>query len=261
MDLQGFLALSTDGLLVYLLIFCRFSAMMITAPILSSPQFPVRARIGLALLTAMVLLPLQLSSPRKAVIGNAGALALAILGELVAGLLFGFLIMLVIQGIQFAGYMIALQMGFGLDQVFDPNSGSQVTTLTLFISTVATLVFLLVDGHHWLLMGLHRSLEAAPPGLFSLEPSALGSFLNAYDGMLDIVLTVMLPFLGVLLLLELALAIMNRVMPQLNVFVAGFPIKIGVGMLTLALGMPLLGAYFGELFTRWFRQSMGILGI
>ncbi|MBM3275272.1 MAG: flagellar biosynthetic protein FliR, partial [Candidatus Sericytochromatia bacterium] len=81
-------------------------------------------------------------------------------------------------------------------------------------------------------------------------------FLSAYDGMLTIVFTLLLPVLGILLLAELALAIMNRVMPQMNVFVAGFPVKIGVGILTIFLGLPLMMAYFMELFKNWVQLAM-----
>jgi flagellar biosynthetic protein FliR len=257
MDLAGLLALPADGVRVFLLLFCRFSAMMVTAPIYSNVQVPVRIRVGLGMTCALVLLPLQLGRGARHVADDPGALALALAGEIAVGLVLGFVTMLLTHAIQFAGYMIGLQMGFGMDAVYDPNSGGQVTSLALILTAVATISFLLIDGHHWLLLALGTSLDVVPPGQFVPHSGHLERMLAGYDDMFTIVLTIMLPILGVLLLAELALAIMNRVMPQMNVFVAGFPVKIALGIVTVFLGLPLMVAYFDDLFGRWVRTALG----
>lgn len=259
MDLARLFELPQNGVLVFLLLLFRFSAMMVTAPIFSNVQVPVRFRIGLAMLTALVLLPLELARTRLS-IEDPGALFMAILGETAMGLILGFVTMLIIHAIQFAGYMIGLQMGFGMDQVYDPNSGGQLTSLSLFLTAIATVSFLLIDGHHWLLLALGKSLDIVPLGKFAMTPHVMEQMMNAYDGMLTIVFTLLLPILGILLLAEMALAIMNRVMPQMNVFVAGFPVKIGLGVLSLFLGLPLMSNYFDDLFARWIRQAMHFFG-
>ncbi len=260
MDLTRLLQLPADGALIFMLLFCRFSAMMVTAPIYSNVQVPVRLRIGLAMMVTLVMMPLQLARTPKLPMADPGALVLAIAGELVMGLILGFVTMLLVHAIQFAGYMIGLQMGFGMDQVYDPNSGGQVTSLALFLTAVATVTFLLMDGHHWLLIALGRTLDVVPLGKFAMTGRVLEQMMAAYDGMLTIVFTLLLPILGILLLAEMALAIMNRVMPQMNVFVAGFPIKIGLGILSIFLGLPLMVAYFDDLFARWVRQAMYFFG-
>lgn len=260
MDLTRLFELPQDGVLVFILLFARFSAMMITAPIYSNVQVPVRIRVGLAMMMTMVILPLQLARTPPLAIADPGALFLALLGETVMGLLLGFVTMLIIHAIQFAGYMIGLQMGFGMDQIYDPNSGGQVTSLSLILTAIATVTFLLIDGHHWLLLAINKSLDVVPLGKFEMSGRVLEQFIAAYDGMLTIVFTLLLPFLGILLLAEMALAIMNRVMPQMNVFVAGFPIKIGLGVLSLFLGLPLMTLFFDDLFARWIRQAMHFFG-
>ncbi|MBM3266368.1 MAG: flagellar biosynthetic protein FliR [Candidatus Sericytochromatia bacterium] len=256
LDLGGLLALPQQTVLVFMLLLCRFSAMMVTAPIYSNVQVPVRIRVGLGFFLALMLLPVQLGRAPVPQVGDPGALTMALAGELVAGLLLGFVTMLLIHAIQFAGYMIGLQMGFGMDQIFDPNSGGQITSLALILTAVATISFLLIDGHHFLVLAVAKSLEVMPPGEFYMAPQVKDHLMDSYNGMLTIVFTLLLPILGVLLLAELALAIMNRVMPQMNVFVAGFPIKIGVGILTIFLGLPLMMAYFDDLFLRWIRQAL-----
>lgn len=260
MDLARLFELPQHGVLVFLLLLFRFSAMMGTAPIFSNVQVPVRIRVSLAMMTALVVLPLQLARTPRLDIPDPGALFLAILGETAMGLILGFVTMLIIHAIQFAGYMIGLQMGFGMDQVYDPNSGGQVTSLSLFLTAIATVSFLLIDGHHWLLLAINKSLDVVPLGTFTMTPHVMEQMMNAYDGMLTIVFTLLLPILGILMLAEMALAIMNRVMPQMNVFVAGFPVKIGLGILSIFLGLPLMTAFFDDLFVRWIRQAMHFFG-
>ncbi len=260
MDLNGLATLPQDGVLLLLLLFVRFAAMMTTAPIYSNVQVPVRIRVALGFMLALLLLPVELGSGPKLQIEDAGALTIAILGELVAGLMLGFVTSLLISAIQFGGYMMGLQMGFGMDQVYDPNSGGQITSLALILTAVATICFLMIDGHHWLVIAVAKSLDVLPPGQFRMTPTIMNHLMASFNGMLTIVFTLLLPVLGILMLAELALAIMNRVMPQMNVFVAGFPVKIGIGILTIFLGLPLMMAYFDDLFIRWVKQAMGFFG-
>ncbi|MBI6545205.1 MAG: flagellar biosynthetic protein FliR, partial [Cyanobacteria bacterium NC_groundwater_1444_Ag_S-0.65um_54_12] len=223
-------------------------------------QIPVRLRIGLSLLLALIFLPLELGTGNSQHLTNALDVLLAIFNELLVGIILGFVAMLVFHGIQFAAFMVGLQMGFGMDQVVDPTSGQQLTSLSIFLTLIATVTFLLLDGHHWLLLALAHSLQVVPPGSFILEDRILSKILGATNELFFIVFALMLPILGILLLVELALAIMNRMMPQMNIFVTGFPTKIGVGFLTLILGLPLIVAYFGDLFTRLARQLITFFG-
>jgi flagellar biosynthetic protein FliR len=271
MNLNTLLTLPVDAALIFMLLFTRMSAMMVTAPIYSNVQVPIRVRVSLGLMLALLLLPLQfrgmpndpywelplkMGTLPEMVLQSPWALALAILGELIAGLILGFITNLIIHAIQFAGYMIGLQMGFGMDQVYDPNSGGQITSLALILTAMATISFLLIDGHHLVVIAIAKSFDVVPPGSFLFTPRLQDHFLSAYDGMLTIVFTLLLPVLGILLLAELALAIMNRVMPQMNVFVAGFPVKIGIGILTIFLGLPLMMAYFMDLFRNWIQVAL-----
>lgn len=260
MNLANLMALPADGLTLFMLLITRFGAMFIGAPIFSNVQVPVRFRVGLALMMAIVLLPFELGRVKQPHVDDLGELVIALAGEMAVGLILGFIAMLVFHGIQFAGYMVGLQMGFGMDQLYDPNTGGQVTSLALFLSALATVTFLLMDGHHFLILALEHSLQVVPPGAYAFGPRTMDGILVATSGLFTIVFTLLLPILGILLLAEVALAIMNRVMPQFNVFVAGFPIKIALGFFTLIMGLPLMASYFVELFTRLGHQLNRFFG-
>lgn len=259
MDLSKLLSLPQDGLIVFLLLSVRFSAMLLVAPVFSMQQVPVRVRVLLAFLCALVLLPLELHAPHARPEGL-GSLFDAVAGEVAVGLLLGFVAMLLFHAVSFAGYLVGLQMGFGMDQMFDPTTGGSVPALALFLSAIATMMFLLADGHHWLLLALDRSLQVVPLGTFSFTGQTMARLLAATGGMFDIVMTLSLPILGILLLSEIALAIMNRVMPQMNVFVAGFPLKIALGFFTIAIGLPLMVSFLDDSFARMTRQLLMFFG-
>ena len=259
MDLSALLSLPQDGLLVFLLLFVRFSAMLLLAPLFSQPQLPVRIRVALALMISMVLLPLELHAPHARPAGLDGLLV-AVAGEATVGIMLGFVAMLVFQAVSFAGYLIGLQMGFGMDSMYDPGTNQSVPALAVFLGVIASMVFLLADGHHYLLLALDHSLRVVPLGTFRFSEQTMTALMNATAGMFTTVFELVLPVLGVLLLTEVALAIMNRVMPQMNVFVAGFPLKIALGFLTIAIGLPLMVAYLDDAFGRMTRELLMLFG-
>ena len=249
MDLAALLQLPPQGLERFLLILTRFSGIFMLAPIFGNAVVPARFRVGLAVLTAALVYPSSVSWPVPAMEGPLDV-AFAMAAELAIGATLGFVANCVLFGIQLAGHMIAIQMGLGMSMMFDPNTRTQTTELAVLFVQLATVTFLAMDGHHWLLLGVWKSFQAVPLGGFALTGGIMEQVLLATTGIFDVALTLMLPVLGVLMLAELALAIMSRIMPQMNVFVAGFPVKIVLGLVTLAATLPLLGGYMRIVFDR-----------
>jgi flagellar biosynthetic protein FliR len=249
MDLAALLRLSPNGLELFLLVLTRFSGIFMIAPIFGNVVVPIRFRVGLAVLLAALVYPSALDWPVPAMEGPLD-LTFALAAELAIGVTLGFVANCTFYAIQFAGHMIALQMGLGMSMMFDPNTRTQTTELAVLFVQLATITFLAMDGHHWLLLGVWKSFQAVPLGGFALTGGIMDQVLLATTGIFDVALTLMLPVIGVLMLAELALAIMSRIMPQMNVFVAGFPIKIILGLVTIAATLPLLGGYMRIIFDR-----------
>ncbi|MDB5097552.1 MAG: fliR [Cyanobacteria bacterium RYN_339] len=260
MDLNALLALPPNGLAIFLLVLCRASAIFLVAPVLGNANVPQRVKIGLAFMLALIFTPFLMTTPLTVDVTNGWALAVAVLQELSIGLVIGFLAQLVFVAFQFAGQAVGLQMGFGMANVFDPQSHAQVSVTAQFYLLVGVLVFLLIDGHHWLIVALEKSFTSVPLGTFHLDQRLFNVVLRASDDLFWTSLTLMAPVLGVLLLAEVGMGIVARIMPQMNVFVASFPVKVGLGVLTMALAFPLMVGYMSSLTEQSFALILKFLG-
>lgn len=245
MNLAGLFQLPPDGILVFLLVLVRASAIFLVAPILGNANVPARLKIGLSFLLAIIFTPLLINTPLSVPVTDGFGLATAVLQELAVGILIGFLAQLLFVAIQFAGQVVGLQMGFGLSAVFDPQSGAQVSVTAQLYLFLGVLVFLLLDGHHWLIIALEKSFTAFPLGTFALDGRVMGILIAQSNDMFWTALMLMAPVLGVLVLAELAMGIVARIMPQMNVFIASFPLKIGLGIVTMIVAFPLMIGYMG----------------
>lgn len=260
MNLAALLQLPPQGLSVFLLVLVRASAIFLIAPVLGNANVPARVKIGLSALLALILTPLLLNSPIHGDLESVWGILPCVFSELLLGLLIGFLAQLFFVTVQFAGQIVGLQMGFGMASVFDPQSGGQLSVVAQFYLLLGVLVFLLLDGHHWLLVALEKSFKSIPLGSFRFDARALETLLNASNELFWVALMMMAPVLGVLMLSELAMAIVARILPQMNVFVASFPIKIGLGILTMALSFPLLVGFLASETERTFGSILKFLG-
>ena len=243
MNLAALLQLPPQGLAVFLLVLVRASAIFLSAPVLGNANVPARAKVGLSALLALILTPMMMQTPLAADLTSGWSLLPAVLSELMLGILIGLMAQLFFVAVQFAGQIVGLQMGFGMASVFDPAMQSQVSATAQFYLLLGVLMFLLLDGHHWVLVALGQSFQAIPLGGFRFDAVALGTLLDAATNMFWVATMIMAPVLGVLVLGEVAMAIVARIMPQMNVFVAAFPVKIFLGVLTMALSFPLLTGY------------------
>ena len=141
--------------------------------------------------------------------------------------------------VELAGEVIGLQMGLSFAGFFDPDSG-QANAVSRLLNTLSLWAFVAIDGPVLLVATLVRSFEVIPPAtsladwLGRLQPATLGA------GLFELGLMLALPFMALLLFVNLALGVVARIAPQLNIFAIGFPVTIGAGLLLLTLGMPLM---------------------
>lgn len=246
MDLTSLLSLPANGLVIFLMVLVRTSSIFLTAPVLGNSNIPMQVKLGLSLLMTLILVPLLASRPLGFDPGDLGALVVAVLQEVALGVVIGLLAQLLFIAIQFAGQVVGMQMGFGMASLFDPTFHTQSTVVAQFYMFVGMLVFLIVDGHHYLLIALARSFDSIPLGSFHLDGRLLATLIASTNAMFWTALMIMAPVIGVLILGEVALGLVARIMPQMNIFVASFPIKIGLGILTIMLSLPMLIGYIGR---------------
>jgi flagellar biosynthetic protein FliR len=219
----------------FILILMRIVGLFWVAPVFSSRTIPRMVKASWALLFAFLLFAVV---PLPADIPTAGALfGLAIVRELFVGFVLGFAVFLLFAGIQLAGQVVDIQMGLGMVNVIDPISSTQVSVMGQFFYVVATLVFLLVDGHHVLLRALADSFTIIPLGQAHFTGTVAGLMNNQFTSIFWVAFRVGAPMIGTLFLTNLALGVLSRTVPQMNVFIVGMPLNIAVGFAVVAISM------------------------
>lgn len=228
--------------------FLRVLAVFTSAPIFSSRAFPVRARIALALLVAVAS---QASLPTMPVIGfsDDGALG-AVLQQVVIGLSIGFAVRVVFSAVELAGEVVGFQMGLNFAAFFDPSMNAQSSALGRFFGQLAAFLFVVLNGHVMVLTAVTRSFEAFPVGVSALDALHKLQLFKLGADLFTSALWMALPMVGMLMFVNLALGIVSRVAPQMNIFAVGFPITLAVGLLGVALTLPMLESPFDALMGR-----------
>lgn len=218
--------------------FLRISAFMLTVPAIGTRSVPARVRLVFALALTVVLAPLVGPAvlPAAELLSAQGLLIAAQQVLIGAGL--GLVLRMVFLVLEFAGQIIAQQMGLGFAAMVDPASGSQVPVISQFYVILATLMFFALDAHLKLVELIADSFELLPIGGGGFAPGALSGVIAWSGDLLGIGVVVMLPVVASLLVVNLAFGVMARAAPQLNIFAVGFPVMIvfGVVMMVLTLG-------------------------
>ncbi|GIX06691.1 MAG: flagellar biosynthetic protein FliR [Candidatus Poribacteria bacterium] len=241
----------------FLLVLFRLTGLLLTAPFYGVMNIPSRAKVGLALLLSVLVFPL-LPSPRLLVPENAVVYAVLIFRELLVGMVIGFAAQAVFAGVQLAGQMISYQMGLALATAFDPTSGIQNTVLALLYQWMALMVFLAVDGHHFLLRGIVESYQLIGLGTAAFTGGTLQLLLAMLGELFRIAIQVSAPATVVLFFTNTLLAILGRAIPQMHVFLVGLPLTLGLGILALMLSTDSVVGLMPTLFYR-LRESIFLL--
>ena len=213
----------------------RILGVIATAPIFSHRAHPTRVKLGMGLLLTLAVMPTLPPIPSVDIFSMQGILLIA--EQLIIGASIGFTLRLFFAAIDLAGQLIGSTMGFGFATFFDPNSQGQTTVINQFIMMLAMLIFLSLDGHLLVVSAMSQSFTSMPitltsPGVNTVKIAKLGG------EMFSIGLLLALPCVATLLIINMALGILTRTAPQLNLFGIGFPVTLSMGFLILALALP-----------------------
>lgn len=241
----------------YFLIFVRILSIFFITPVFGSRNFPNMARIGLSLFLALVLLPVL--PQNKNIPQQVIPYIMLVLREVIIGILIGVVAILLLVAIQIAGHLIDIQMGYALVNIIDPITGTQASIIGQILYIVAILVFLLVNGHHLIISALYNSFLLIPPGEFSYSTKTAWAMSKFGSEMWAIALKVSLPLVGVLFVIEIGMGFIARTVPQINVFLVGFPLRIALGLLFLGICMPIFVLVFKELTYKLFNNIILIM--
>jgi len=254
---QDFLLFEAEVFKLYVLVLIRVSGLVVSAPILGSRNFPVMAKIGLAGAVAALITPSVAPVP-GGLPDDVLPYALMAGGELLIGLLMGFVMTFLFGAIQVAGQIIDMQSGFGMMNVFNPAMGAQFPVFGFYLFILAVLFLLAVNGHHVMLRALVATFDKIPIGGMVLRPE-MGLEINRWAQVLFIDgILLAAPVGAALLLAYVVMGILGRLVPQVQLFVVGFPLTIALSLVVMALSVHIYLAVLEGMFNGMFR-NLGLL--
>ena len=227
-----------DTALLFGLLLARCGGFIAMSPLFGDALVPRTVRALFTGALAVLLLPI-VSAPVDPPAGLPGLVTMAT-GEVALGVAMGYLARLVLLVFEMAGEMIAVQMGLSIASLIDPLQPARTTVLARWYWVVGATLFLMLNGHHHLLRALAASLELVPPG-HAMDFGRIAAGLSAVTAdTFGRALAVASPAIGILLATTLGLGLLARTVPQMNVFLVGFPVQIAAGMLAIIAAVPFL---------------------
>lgn len=226
----------------FMLVVARLSGLFLIAPVFSSQMIPVKIKVMVLFVLGATLTPIVAGTAPPVPL-TALDLMLAIGIETIIGLALGFSVALVFTAVQVGASLIDTSIGFSLANIIDPLNNAQGAVMGSFYSMVATLAFLAVNGHHWMLAGFKRSFDTVAVGATPDVEAMLANLFQTFGGLFATAFQIAAPVLITLLLVDVVLGIVARVVPQMNVFFVGIPLKIGVGLVAVIVSLPVFTGF------------------
>jgi len=232
------------GFAAWLPVFVRVATFIFATPLFGR-GVPPQTRAGFATFLALLLTG---AVPLSDVPQDLAGYLLVIVEEVGVGLAMGLVVSMVVSAVYLAGQLLDIPIGFSMVNVFDPEAGIQTPVLSQFHYVIAILVLFGANGHHALLRALADSFALFPPGAAWNAAASLDAALAGFARMFELGVRIALPVIGALFLVDVALGIVARAVPQVNVFFVGFPLKIGLGIALLILTLPVYAGFAAYLF-------------
>jgi flagellar biosynthetic protein FliR len=230
------MSISGDQIVLFFLIFARLLGLIQQAPLFNNKDIFALAKLALVVWVSMLcvfLVPTVIHLPQSLL-----ELAPAVVVEFLVGAVIGYVMQLIIISVEFAGSLIDNQAGLSASSVLDPSSGQSNPVLTRLMTQVATIAFVVVNGHLLVLRAILESFKILPVGSPIDIPSTMEALMVTGQDIFSIGLQIAMPVILVIFLTDFALGLVNRVAPQVNVFQLGFQIKPIVAVLVMLFAMP-----------------------
>jgi flagellar biosynthetic protein FliR len=223
----------------FFLVLTRLSVMVFMLPFFNTRVFPALVKAGLSLVLAIILFPV-LSMGNSTFPGSLTAFAGLMAVELIVGMTLGLMVMAVFEGVRLMGQVVGFETGFAIANVFDPQSGAQISLLANFAFFVSMTLFLLFNGHHVLIQAMKESFELLPVGSMTMNPALVGQMLAVTSDIFVIALKIGAPAIAALFLTKVAFGLVTKLIPQMNIMIVAFPVQIAVGLFFFSICLTVL---------------------
>jgi flagellar biosynthesis protein FliR len=245
---------------LFLFVLVRVGSILFSIPFLEARNVPMTLKAGLAIAMSVMLLP-QLKLPPLSIAGDPLMLLLGILGEVAIGLIIGLMVQLLFAGVQLAGQLAGFQMGFAIANVVDPSSSLQIPILAQFLNLFALMIFFTINAHFYFIKALVDAFELIPPMGAHLNSHLIDLLMRTAADAFVIAIQVGAPVMVALLLTNVALGLMARTVPQMQIFVVAMPLQIVLGLAFLGFSLPFISAFLGNAFDKMGHTIVAMIGL
>jgi flagellar biosynthesis protein FliR len=250
--------LSFQELNRFFLVFARVSILFSLFPFFGSQVIPNLSKLGLALLVALALYPVV--DLRDSVVpASPVAMIRLTLGEFVVGLVLGILLQVLFEGVKMMGEVVGMQTGFSITNILDPQNGVQVSILSNMAYLMGLVLFLILNGHHILLNSIRESFDILRVGSVGISEKGFGDVIGKCGEMFVIAVKIGAPVMACLLLVNMALGIITKMIPQMNVMIVAFPVQIIAGLFFFGISLALLASLMDKylsIMSSWLVRAM-----
>ncbi len=231
----------------FMLVLARISPLFLLAPLFSSRSLPARAKGVAAVGLAIGMLPVALQGDAGAALpADAIGLAGLVVKELLVGAAFAFALAALFAAVTTAGSLLDTMIGFSFGALVDPVTGNQGGVLTQLYALVGVTVFIAIGGDAWVVQGIARTYDVVPLTSAPSIPSLVGGMTAAFAGILGAAVQVSAPVMLAIIVTDAGIGVVSRVMPSMNIFAVGFPVKVTVGLLLIGTSLPFTAGWMHD---------------
>ncbi|TXE89293.1 flagellar type III secretion system protein FliR [Campylobacter volucris] len=242
--------LGDQNVVAFMLLFARMSGLFVFFPFFSHNSIPIVIKTTLALFLTMFLFPLA------KVEGNTpdSFFIFFLLGEVLFGIIAGLILQMVFAILQMAGEQVSFTMGFSMASIVDPSTGANTPVISQVLNLLALLFFLAFDGHHLVLLFISNSLDYISLGGFYPHENLMLYLNKAMVNIFVLGFSMAFPILAISLLSDVIFGMLMKTMPQFNLLVVGYPIKIFLSFAVLIAILLVMMEYFKNLIMKSFEH-------
>lgn len=239
------MSLMIEKLLGLAMVLTRISAFFLVVPVFGWVSIPVRVKVTIALLLSIFF---SMVTPMPFDAGKVSILEAVLLlsNEAIYGLALGLIVAVVFSAVKLSARIIEREIGFAMAGILDPLTGETTQPLSSLLEMIFVILFLSANGHHLLLSIISKSYDAFPAGSIPTIPILTGGIIQAGSAMLVAGLKLAAPIMGAFLILMVILAILARIVPEMNILFISLPMRVGLGFIMVLIFLPFFNSYMSE---------------
>lgn len=261
MPIEFLTLLSPKNFIIFVIVFTRLGAMMVSAPLVSSNSVPMQIKVWFMAIIAFIFFPMVAAQINFPLPNNVPELTVILLKEFIIGYLIGFIANLVFIGVEISADLISMQVGLTAAQAMNPMTGATSPILGQAYTILATLIFITLNGYQWIFSAIYKTFQIMPPGYeFVVNGSLTHNIIILSSQIFEIGMSIALPIFSVLLISDILLGFISKMMPKMNIFMVALPVKIYVGLVLLIMLTPLMYTQIALLFEKYLTGIIKILG-